>query len=218
MNHSNATDIVKSQILPRRRAYEISKRFFDFGFALASLILIGPVMIAAAIAIKVSSRGPILYRGLRTGRYGKPFYIIKFRSMVVDADQGFDTTSKNDPRVTSIGRVLRKSKFDELPQLINVLKGEMSFVGPRPELPRYTDQYKGKERLILNVLPGITDYSSLHFSNLNELIDDDDPDDNFETKILNEKNCLRIKYVESRSFIVDMILILKTILRVFRLI
>lgn len=218
MRPSKSTDIVASQILPRRKVYEFSKRFFDFFFAFTSLILLGPIMIGIAIIIKVSSPGPVLYRGLRTGLHGKPFYINKFRSMIVGADKGFDTTSKNDPRVTPVGQFLRKSKLDELPQIINVLRGEMSFVGPRPELPRYTNQYKGKERLILGVTPGITDYSSLHFSNLNELIEDDDPDNTFETKILMEKNLLRIKYVESRSFFGDIILILKTILRVFRLI
>ena len=138
--------------------------------------------------------------------------------MIVGADKGFGTTSKNDPRVTPIGLVLRKSKLDELPQLFNILNGEMSFVGPRPELPRYTDRYKGKERLILSVLPGITDYSSLHFSNLNELIDDRNPDNSFETDILKKKNYLRVKYVENRSFFGDVILIGKTILRVFRVI
>ena len=204
-------------ILPRRRGYEIGKRAFDVCFALCGLILILPLMIAIGIAIKLNSPGPVMYKGLRSGRYGKPFYIYKFRSMVVGADKGAGTTSKNDSRVTPFGRFIRKYKLDELPQLLNLLKGEMSFVGPRPELPRYTDEYKGKDRLILAVRPGITDYSSLYFSNLNSLIGDDDPDMHFEKTILVEKNRLRVLYVENRNFVGDIILIFKTVVKVFRI-
>jgi lipopolysaccharide/colanic/teichoic acid biosynthesis glycosyltransferase len=134
--------------------------------------------------------------------------------MVVGADKGAGTTSRNDPRVTAVGRFIRRYKLDELPQLLNVLVGDMSFVGPRPELPRYTDQYQGEELLILQVRPGITDYSSLKFSNLNDLIGDEDPDQAYEEKILAEKNRLRIQYVKDQSFWLDLSLILKTILRV----
>tara|TARA_A100001015_G_scaffold275615_1_gene333040 strand:- start:112 stop:768 length:657 start_codon:yes stop_codon:yes gene_type:complete len=218
MVDSKITYKVVAQVLPPRRVYEFSKYVFDFSFAFIILIFIWPILIIIAIAIKISSPGPVLYRGLRTGFHGKPFYINKFRSMIVGADKFSGTTSKKDSRVTPIGRVLRKNKLDELPQLINILKGEMSFVGPRPELPRYTERYNEKELLILSVRPGITDFSSLHFSNLNELIEDDDPDNAFETKILMEKNRLRLKYVESRSFFVDITLIVKTTLRVLRLI
>jgi len=217
MADSKITDKVLPQIVPRRRVYEFSKRVFDFSFAFIILIFIWPIFIIIAVAIKVSSPGPVLYRGLRIGLHGKPFYINKFRSMILGADKFSGTTSKNDSRVTPIGRVLRKNKLDELPQLINVLKGEMSFVGPRPELPRYTARYDKKELLILSVRPGITDFSSLYFSNLNELIEDEEPDNAFETKILMEKNRLRLKYVESRGFFVDITLIVKTILRVLRL-
>lgn len=216
MNIPEIQDAVDQFKLPRRPVYEFCKRLFDICFALFGLILAGPVMIVIAITIKVVSPGPVLYKGLRTGRHGKPFYIKKFRSMVIDADKSASTTSKNDPRVTPIGRFIRANKLDELPQLINVLKGEMSFVGPRPELPKYTNQYNDKEQLILTVPPGITDYSSLHFSNLNELIGDDDPDMAFETNILTEKNQLRVKYVENRNFFSDIMLIINTILRVLR--
>jgi len=194
-----------------------SKLIFDFTFSLVGLILVAPLLIVIGIAIKANSDGPILYKGLRTGRYGKPFYIYKFRSMVIGADKGAGTTSRNDPRLTSIGRYIRKYKLDEFPQLLNVLKGEMSFVGPRPELPRYTEKYQGKELLILTVKPGITDYSSLQFSNLNDLICDSEPDKYFENNILSAKNRLRIKYVETRTFAGDIKLIILTIFTVLRI-
>lgn len=205
-----------SNLLPRI-TYDYLKRIFDVCFSLVGLILLAPLLIVIGIAIKANSAGPVLYMGLRTGRYGKPFYIYKFRSMVMGADRGAGTTSKNDPRVTSIGKYLRKYKLDEFPQLLNVLKGEMSFVGPRPELPRYTEMYKGKELLILTVKPGITDYSSVQFSNLNDLICDADPDKSFEKNILAEKNRLRIKYVETRTFIGDIKLIFLTLIRILRI-
>lgn len=119
--------------------------------------------------------------------------------------------------MTPVGKILRKFKLDELPQLFNVLLGDMSVVGPRPELLRYTEQYTGDEKLILAVRPGITDFSSIQFSNLNELIGDEDPDREFETKVLAAKNKLRIKYVRERGFLLDLQLIAQTLLRVARL-
>jgi lipopolysaccharide/colanic/teichoic acid biosynthesis glycosyltransferase len=198
----------------RRPTYRLLKRIFDIVFACLGFLALLPFFTAIAVAVKLSSPGPIFYRGLRTGRFSKPFRIFKFRSMVVGADKGAGTTSRNDPRVTAVGRFIRRYKLDELPQLLNVLVGDMSFVGPRPELPRYTDQYQGEELLILQVRPGITDYSSLKFSNLNDLIGDEDPDQAYEEKILAEKNRLRIQYVKDQSFWLDLSLILKTILRV----
>ncbi len=144
---SGSEKIENSLALPQRPFYEISKRLFDIFWALVGLVLVSPVMLIIALAIKFTSSGPVFYKGLRTGRYNKPFHIIKYRSMVVGADKGAGTTSRNDARITSVGRIIRKTKLDELPQLINVLIGEMSLVGPRPELPRYTDEYKGREKV-----------------------------------------------------------------------
>lgn len=133
--------------------------------------------------------------------------------MYVGSEMMAGSTSRNDPRITIIGKFLRNYKFDELPQLINVFKGEMSFVGPRPELKKYTDQYQVEELLILKVKPGITDLSSIKFSNLNALIDDDNPDKFFEENILAIKNTLRIEYVKSATFFGDLKLLILTIFK-----
>jgi lipopolysaccharide/colanic/teichoic acid biosynthesis glycosyltransferase len=209
-------DLEQEAALRPRPFYEMSKRLFDVVFSLFGIVVLWPVMLLIALAVKLDSRGPIIYKGMRSGRNGNPFKILKFRSMVVGAETGAGTTSRNDARVTAVGRIIRSTKMDELPQLFNVLIGNMSFVGPRPELPRYTKKYSGKERLILSVPPGITDFSSIQFSNLNNMICDSDPDRSFEENVLAKKNQLRVYYVENRSFMVDLILILKTILRVLK--
>tara|TARA_B100001287_G_scaffold256858_1_gene242034 strand:- start:209 stop:715 length:507 start_codon:yes stop_codon:yes gene_type:complete len=165
--------------------------------------------------VKLSSPGKIFYLAPRVGLNGKSFRIIKFTTMRENSDKGPDTTSRNDQRVTNIGFFLRKYKLDELPQLFNILIGDMSFVGPRPELKKYTDLYKGDEKLILKVKPGLTDFSSIYFSNLNELIDDENPDKSFEEKILSKKNLLRVEYVKKQSFLLDIKLILKTLVKLF---
>lgn len=193
--------------------YKIPKRLFDIIFSILGITLLFPIYLVIAILIKISSKGPIFFKGQRTGQFGKPFYIYKFRSMYVGSEFKAGTTSKNDLRITSVGKYIRKYKLDELPQLINVFKGEMSFVGPRPELRKYTDLYQGEELLILEAKPGITDISSIKFSNLNELIDDSDPDKSFESNILKTKNLLRIKYVKESTFLGDLKLILQTLFK-----
>jgi len=197
--------------------YELAKRTLDVAAAITGIFILSPLLIFIAFAIKFTSPGPIFYRGIRAGRFGAPFRILKFRSMVIGADRGAGTTSRGDPRVTSVGRFIRDHKLDELPQLFNVLTGDMSLVGPRPELPRYTDQYEGEELLILQVRPGITDFASLKFSNLNELIADDNPDRAYEEEILKEKNRLRVQYVKERNFLLDIRLIMETLGRVARI-
>jgi len=194
--------------------YEFAKRFTDILFSVLGILLLLPIFIIIAILVKTSSQGNIFYLGQRTGRYGKLFKIYKFRSMYLGSEEGPGTTSRNDPRITSIGFYLRKYKLDELPQLFNILKGEMSFVGPRPELKYYTDLYAGEEKIILSVQPGLTDFSSLYFSNLNDLIDDKDPDNAFEKNFLKNKNKLRIEYVKKRNYFLDIKLIFKTIIKV----
>jgi lipopolysaccharide/colanic/teichoic acid biosynthesis glycosyltransferase len=198
-----------------RAGYEAVKRAADVALALFGLALLAPLMLSIAAVVRASSPGPIFYRGVRSGREGRPFRIFKFRSMVVGAEQGAGTTSRADARVTAVGRFLRKYKLDELPQLLNVLLGDMSFVGPRPELPRYTERYLGEETLILSIRPGITDFASLRFSNLNDLVPDEDPDGAFEANILPEKNALRLRYVRERSLMLDAKLICLTLARVF---
>lgn len=193
----------------------ILKRFIDIFLASIGIILVSPIFFIVMLVVKFSSTGKVFYLGERIGLNGKPFKIIKFRTMVENADKGPGTTSKNDNRITFIGRYLRKHKFDELPQLFNILIGDMSFVGPRPELKKYTDLYKGDEKLILTVRPGLTDISSIYFSNLNELIDDINPDKSFEEKILLKKNFLRVEYVKKQSLLFDLNLILKTLVKLF---
>lgn len=200
------------------KGYRFVKRFFDIVFAMIGIIVLSPLMLVIALSILLDNPGPILYKGLRAGQFGMRFYILKFRTMVVNADKGAGTTSKNDSRVTRTGKILRPLKLDELPQLFNVLMGNMSFVGPRPELTRYTDAYKGEERLILTVKPGITDYSSVEFSNLNELIGDADPDKYFEEHFLDKKNQLRIRYVKEQSFLSDLGILFKTVGRVLKIV
>jgi lipopolysaccharide/colanic/teichoic acid biosynthesis glycosyltransferase len=193
------------------------KRLFDLVVAFSLLLLTAPVWIFIVLGILVSSPGPIFYRGIRTGRDGKPFAIFKFRTMIIDAERkGGGTTALHDPRVYPFGRLLRHVKLDELPQLLNVLHGEMSLVGPRPELPRYTNRYNPAEKMILSVPPGITDYSSIRFSSLDEIVGAVNADDAFEKHVLPEKNRLRLHYVQSRSFFGDLKILFLTVWCVFR--
>ena len=193
------------------------KRVFDVIAAGTLFLLTLPVWVIAASGIYFSSPGPVLYFGIRTGWRGRPFRILKFRTMVADAErQGGGTTALNDPRIFPFGRFLRDYKIDELPQLLNVLRGEMSLVGPRPELHKYTERYSTEERAILSVLPGITDYSSIRFSALDQVVGESDADGVFERCVLPEKNHLRLKYVRTRSFWVDVKILVLTVWCVVR--
>jgi lipopolysaccharide/colanic/teichoic acid biosynthesis glycosyltransferase len=189
------------------------KRFFDIAVSGFGLLLLSPLVAIISIIIKWDSRGPIFYRGTRTGRHGIPFGMLKFRTMVSNAEQvGGTSTAETDPRITRVGRFLRRTKLDELPQLVNVLKGEMSLVGPRPEVEEYTRLYSQEERAILSVRPGITDLSSIRFRQLNALLARvDDPDRYFAEKILPDKNRLRMEYVRRRSFLLDLKILLQTL-------
>jgi lipopolysaccharide/colanic/teichoic acid biosynthesis glycosyltransferase len=188
------------------------KRLFDIIASLIGAILLSPLLLFIAITVRATSPGPAFYRGVRTGRHGRPFRIFKFRTMVVNAEQsGGTTTGQNDPRVTTWGAFLRKYKLDELPQLFNVLLGDMSLVGPRPEVPEYTALFTERERHILDVRPGITDLSSLHFHDLQLHVGSEDPDRVFREQILPQKNAMRLKYVEQRSFLGDVAILLQTL-------
>jgi lipopolysaccharide/colanic/teichoic acid biosynthesis glycosyltransferase len=196
---------------------DFSKRNFDIYVSMFGLILLSPLIIFIILLIKMDSPGPLLYRGIRVGRYGKHFKINKFRTMVLNADKiGGSSTPDDDPRITKIGSFLRKYKLDELPQLINVLKGEMSFVGPRPQVPWAVELYNEKEKLLLTVRPGITDYASIKFRNEADILKgSSDPDKDYLEKIAPEKIKLGLYYVQNRSFWLDIKIIFATMKAIF---
>jgi len=189
------------------------KRLFDILFSAFGLIVMSPLLIFSAMAIKLDSKGPAFYRGKRVGRYGRPFRICKFRTMVVNAEKlGGSSTADDDPRITKTGKFLRKHKLDELPQLINVLKGEMSFVGPRPEVQHYVDMFTEEEKAILNVRPGITDWASLWNPYEGAILKgSQDPEKAYMEMIRPEKLKLQLKYVKNNSFWIDLKIILLTL-------
>ncbi len=191
----------------------MTKRLFDVVSSLVGLLVLSPVMLVIAILMKQSSPGPVLYAGTRIGRFGKKFRLFKFRTMVVNADKiGGPSTADDDPRVTRVGRVLRRYKLDEIPQLINVLKGEMSFVGPRPEVASEVEMYSPEQRRLLEVLPGITDWASMRFHNEGEILKGSvDPHEMYREKIRPEKIRLGLEYVQRRSFWVDMQILTGTV-------
>ena len=193
------------------------KRVVGLVIALPFFVIAIPFYIIIGIAILIEDGLPVFYRPLRGGCKNKPFRIFKFRTMVKNADQiGGGTTAMHDPRITKVGAILRKTKLDETANLINILLGTMSFIGPRPELLRYTDQYEGEEKEILEVRPGVTDFSSIEFINLDEIVGEGNADEMYEKYVLKRKNELRVKYAESVGFGTDCIIFFKTIGKVFR--
>jgi lipopolysaccharide/colanic/teichoic acid biosynthesis glycosyltransferase len=190
-----------------------TKRLFDIVFAGVGLLLLFPLGVAISLIIKLSDGGPIFYRQRRIGLFGKPFYIWKLRSMVVNADKvGVSVTRQEDPRITTIGRFIRKTKLDELPQLWNVLIGEMSFVGPRPEVPRYVELYTPEQRQILNFKPGITDVATMQFRNEEALLQGTDDVEKFYIQYcLPKKIELNLQYEERAGLLQDFWIILQTL-------
>lgn len=194
------------------------KRLFDIVFSFLGLILVSPLLLVMAILIKRESPGPVFYRGVRIGKDGKSFKIFKFRTMVPDAEKlGGPSTAGDDPRLLKIGHFLKKYQLDELPQLIDVLRGEMSLVGPRPEVKMYVDMMSEEERkTILSIKPGMTDLASLwNFHESEVLKGSPDPEKTYLEKIRPEKIRLQMEYVKNRSFLLDLKIVIKTILRVF---
>jgi lipopolysaccharide/colanic/teichoic acid biosynthesis glycosyltransferase len=187
------------------------KRWLDMSLAIVLLLPGLLVMLPIALVVKCTSRGPVLYRALRGGYHNAPFSILKFRTMVVGADQFSGTTGLDDPRVTRVGHFLRRTKLDELPQLFNILAGEMSFIGPRPELLKYTFGYTAEQQCILWVRPGISDPSSIRLIRLDEAVGHDDPEGVYESTILEEKNRMRVEYAMRQSLWLDAKLLLKTV-------
>ena len=191
------------------------KRWLGFVLACILLLFLWPLYAIIALIIVIEDGSPVLYRPQRGGYREKSFRINKFRSMIKNADKiGGGTTALNDPRITKVGGFLRKTKLDEIPQLFNIINGTMGFIGPRPELLRYTEKYEGDEKLILQVRPGITDFSSIEFINLDEIVGQGNADEMYEKYVLKEKNLLRIRYAKEVCFMTDVKLFAKTVWRV----
>ncbi len=194
---------------------KLVKRAFDIAAATAGLIALGPLFLIVSLAIKLTSRGPVFFLQERVGRNFQAFNIIKFRTMVVDAPVlGGQLTAGDDPRITFIGGYLRRAKIDELPQLFNVLKGDMSLVGPRPEVAQYVQYYRKEYEQLLSIRPGITDLASLKYRHEAELLGQSlDPEETYRSQILPDKIALSQEYIRNSSFWFDLRLIFKTLLR-----
>lgn len=193
-------------------------RFFDFILSLVGLVVLAPIFIVLAIWIKIDSKGPVFYKQVRVGRNGIDFGLFKFRSMVVDADKkGLITVGGRDPRITRSGYFIRKYKLDELPQLINVLVGDMSLVGPRPEVRKYVDLYTDEQQKVLSVKPGITDYASIEYMDENEILGkSNDPEKTYIEEIMPEKIKYNMKYINNKNLFEYFKIIFLTVLKIVR--
>ena len=205
-------------VLAQRRAQLALKRLMDIAVSGCALAVLWPVLLLIALAIKIDDPGPVFYRQVRVGRGGRTFRIFKFRTMVVDADKkGLAITVGRDNRITRVGALLRRTKLDELAQLINVFTGDMSFVGPRPEVQKYVDLYTPYQRQVLLVRPGITDYASIAYRNENDLLAGaEDPERMYIDVIMPDKIELNMKYLRETSPAADIRLIFGTILAVIK--
>lgn len=204
--------------LEKKRLSLVIKRIFDIVASLCGLIILSPMLIIVAMCIKLDSKGPVFFKQKRVGKNKKIFEIYKFRTMVTDAEKlGKQITVGNDSRITRVGKFIRKCKLDEFPQLINVLKGEMSLVGPRPEVPRYVELYDEYEEQILLVQPGITDYASIEYRNENEILgNSSNPEETYIEEIMPTKIELNMKYIRNISIVEDIKLIVNTILAILK--
>ena len=207
-----------ADVLARRKPQLIAKRAMDIVLSACALAVLWPLLLLIALAIWIDDPSPVFYRQVRVGRNGKTFRIFKFRSMVMDADKkGLAITVGRDSRITRVGAVLRKTKLDELAQLLNVLLGQMSFVGPRPEVPKYVELYTPYQRQVLLVRPGITDYASIAYRNENDLLAGaPNPETMYIEQIMPDKIELNMKYLREISPLADIRLILKTIVAVIK--
>ena len=207
-----------ADVLARRKPQLIAKRAMDIVLSACALAVLWPLLLLIALAIWIDDPGPVFYRQVRVGRNGKTFRIFKFRSMVMDADKkGLAITVGRDSRITRVGAVLRKTKLDELAQLLNVILGQMSFVGPRPEVPKYVELYTPYQRQVLLVRPGITDYASIAYRNENDLLASaPNPEAMYIEQIMPDKIELNMKYLREISPLADIRLILKTIVAVIK--
>lgn len=194
------------------------KRAFDLFFASLGLVVLSPLFLVVGIAVWFSSPGPVIFRSRRVGRIGREFDLLKFRTMARDAPQsGPAITFGKDPRITQLGSFLRRTKIDELPQLLNVVLGHMSLVGPRPEVPEYVRLYTSEQRAVLNLVPGITDPASLKYARESELLgESEDPEAHYVQHVMPDKIRLNLEYAAHASVWTDFLLILKTLARITR--
>jgi lipopolysaccharide/colanic/teichoic acid biosynthesis glycosyltransferase len=196
----------------------MTKRLFDIFFSFIGLLILLPVFLIISLLIVIDSRGGVFYRQVRVGKDGKDFRLFKFRSMVTEADKkGLLTVGGRDSRVTKIGYYLRKYKLDELPQLLNVLNGDMSLVGPRPEVRRYVDLYNEEQRKVLTVRPGITDYASIEYSNENEILGSvPNPEEVYIREVMPAKLELNLRYIREQGLLTDFKIIFMTFAKIWR--
>ena len=194
------------------------KRCFDIIVSLIAIIILLPILLLIALWIKIDSRGSIIYKQIRVGKGGRDFGIFKFRTMHPDSDiKGLLTVGGRDPRITNAGYLLRKYKLDELPQLFNVLKGDMSLVGPRPEVRKYVSRYSDEQLKVLSVKPGITDFASIHYSNENEILAKSaNPEQTYVQEIMPHKLALNLKYIQEAGIITDLKIIAGTVAKIVR--
>jgi len=197
--------------------YQLIKRIFDITSSLIALILFSPFFIFIASWILLDSRGGVFYKQIRVGKNQKEFGLLKFRSMRTNADRAGQLTIGNDNRVTRAGRFIRRYKLDEIPQLINIIKGEMSVVGPRPEVPKYVALYSAEQLKVLTVLPGLTDYATIEYLDEQKLLGtSENPEQLYVEEVMPAKLDLNLKYIHERSLAVDLKLIFKTIGKIFK--
>lgn len=195
------------------------KKLFDIVASFGGIVILFPLIVIVSILIKLTSKGPVLFKQVRVTKNGRLFKIYKFRTMRENSEGNKQITVGNDSRITGIGHILRKTKLDELPQLFNVLKGEMSLVGPRPEVPKYVELYTEEQREILKVSAGITDYASIYFSNESELLGEaENPEEFYIKKIMPYKIELNKKYIKEIGIVTDIKLIILTILKILGLV
>ena len=193
------------------------KRVFDIFCSFFGLLVLSPLLLIVALLVVTTSRGGVFYRQVRVGKDFRNFKILKFRSMRPDSDKkGLLTVGSKDNRVTKVGYFIRKYKIDELPQLINVFVGDMSFVGPRPEVPKYVEMYNEEQRKVLSVRPGITDYASIEYRNENDILaKSDNPEQTYIDEVMPAKLKLNLRYISEMSFKTDLKIIFGTIFKIF---
>lgn len=197
--------------------YLFFKRIFDIISSLTVLIILSPLFIIIAVWIVIDSKGGVFYKHIRVGKNGIEFGLLKFRSMAKGADKGSQITIGNDSRVTKVGRFIRKYKIDELPQLINILRGEMSVVGPRPEVKKYVDLYTDEQLKVLTVLPGLSDYASIEYFNEQIILGQaKNPDKEYIDVVMPAKLKLNLKYISEKGLKTDFIIIAKTLFKIFK--
>jgi len=195
----------------------IAKRIFDVLSSLIALVIFSPIFIFISVWILLDSRGGIFYKQIRVGKNGKEFGLLKLRSMRPNSDKSGQLTIGNDARVTKVGRFIRRFKLDEVPQLINILKGEMSVVGPRPEVPKYVKMYSEAQQKVLTVLPGLTDYASIEYLDEQKVLGAaDDPEVTYIEEVMPAKLNLNLKYIADQSFWLDIKLIFRTIGKIIK--